>query len=418
MAAASSCPAGSAGKVDAGEGEVEAVDAAVGGRDADLATVALDDVPADRQAEAGAARAAFATAAVVALEDALAIGDQDRRARAIDRPSAAPSPGWRRCGSCRPCAGRSAVRLGEVREDRADQGLLSPTWGSSATCRSAPRALISGASRMMHSRSTALRSTARRCNGRSCERASCSSVSTSSRVRLAARRGRRDRAASRHGDPRRGAPTQLWHRRRPGRAAKATRAPPQPRMPRRPPSRLQAKRCGDAVADSRPQARPSFLCKRAGRSILAAIPVCCLAGRADAWGGSAIELRNATSCPEQRFRFASVCERVRCRATHIRVGRRAGAQVETPLSHGGSTPKGSALPRDRSGGWSPRPSPGGRHLRHEHHEAAAGGDPPCVDARRGAPLDRLRRHAVLVPDPSVAPTDKSGRQLETASIRR
>jgi hypothetical protein len=45
-------------------------------------------------------------------------------------------------------------------------------------------------------------------------------------------------------------------------------------------------------------------------------------------------------------------------------------------------------------------------------------DTPWLDARRGAPLDRLRRHAVLVPDPSVVPTDESGRRLETASIRR
>ena len=66
----------------------------------------------------------------------------------------------------------------------------------------------------------------------------------------------------------------------------------------------------------------------------------------------------------------------------------------------------------------PRASPGGRHPRDEHHEAAAGGDPPARRCTKRRALDRLRRHAVLVPDPSVAPTDESGPRYTEAASRQ
>jgi hypothetical protein len=54
----------------------------------------------------------------------------------------------------------------------------------------------------------------------------------------------------------------------------------------------------------------------------------------------------------------------------------------------------------------------------EHHEAAAGGDAPRVDARVTQALDHLRRHAVLLPDPRVAPTDESGPRYTEAASRQ
>ena len=75
---------GAAGSGSDRQREREPVVAAIGGADADLTAVALDDATADRQAEAGAVRAALAAATVERLEDALAVLDRDRRTLALD----------------------------------------------------------------------------------------------------------------------------------------------------------------------------------------------------------------------------------------------------------------------------------------------------------------------------------------------
>ena len=95
---------------------------AVGGLDADAATVPLDDLAADRQAEAGPARAALVAAAPVGLEDALAILGRDRPALALDEEAPAVGVPSRDDADRRPLARPELERVREqVREDRADQ---------------------------------------------------------------------------------------------------------------------------------------------------------------------------------------------------------------------------------------------------------------------------------------------------------
>ena len=111
---------------------MEVVDAGVGG-DADLAAVALDDAPADRQADAGAARAAFSAAAVVARKDAFAVGRGDGRARALDGASAGAvlegGVDADRAGLARAVAQCVEEKVGE---DRADQRFVAACVGELA----------------------------------------------------------------------------------------------------------------------------------------------------------------------------------------------------------------------------------------------------------------------------------------------
>src|SRR3954462_12816117 len=63
--------------------------------DAELAAVALDDLVADGEPEAAAARATLPAAAAVGLEDPLAVRGRDRFALALDAqlpPAAHPGP--------------------------------------------------------------------------------------------------------------------------------------------------------------------------------------------------------------------------------------------------------------------------------------------------------------------------------------
>src|SRR6185295_8894532 len=106
------------------ERELEAV-AALQGHDAELAAVALDDLVADGEPEAAAARAALPAAASVGLEDALAVRGRDRLALALDaelpralRPDRVDGD---RATVPRPVLER--VRE-QVHEHRADQPLL------------------------------------------------------------------------------------------------------------------------------------------------------------------------------------------------------------------------------------------------------------------------------------------------------
>src|SRR3954451_10851392 len=106
------------------ERELEAI-AARHRDDAELATVALDDLAADGEPEATPARPALAAAAAVGLEDALAVRGRDRLALALDgeppRARRRDRADGDRAAVPRPVLER--VRE-QVHEHRADQPLL------------------------------------------------------------------------------------------------------------------------------------------------------------------------------------------------------------------------------------------------------------------------------------------------------
>src|SRR5215218_7058811 len=106
------------------ERELEAI-AARHRRDAELAAVALDDLVADGEPEAAAARAALSAAAAVGLEDPFAVRLRDRLAFTLDAelPGAGHPDRVDRDRAAAPRPVLERVRE-QVHEHRADQPFL------------------------------------------------------------------------------------------------------------------------------------------------------------------------------------------------------------------------------------------------------------------------------------------------------